>query len=352
MATEVVKIVDPGEGAGHDYHSLSLWEAGENANLVTGDLIAVAKCRSTGGVADTTQLVIDGWTTDATRYIKIWTDPAEEFRHNGTYQTTKYRLELATSALSYKMVEIYNEETQIYGLQFSIDDTAVSGGDCCVIYPRVYSGEQSFFLSESILKRADTGTSAVHGIQHNQGNGIVTVRNCIAYDFGPTGTWSRTFALENAGTFNAYNCTIQNSKRGFYQTNGTFVVKNCIAQDCGDGFEGTFDNASDYNSSDIADDAPGANSQTGSVVFVNEAGDDFHLDSTDTVAINNGVDLNAVFTVDIDNVTRPTGAGTWDIGADEYVAAGGLSWSGAGTLTQSGVINRQFAITRGQSGAI
>jgi len=94
MATEVIKIVDPDNGSGTNYTSLSAWEAGEQGDLTGArDEIAVAKCRCTGGTADTTGLIIEGWTTDSTRYIKIWTDPAESYRHNGKWTTgNKYRL--------------------------------------------------------------------------------------------------------------------------------------------------------------------------------------------------------------------------------------------------------------------
>jgi hypothetical protein len=59
------------------------------------------------------------------------------------------------------------------------------------------------------------------------------------------------------------------------------------------------------------------------VAFVDEDGDDFHLNASDTVAKNKGTDLSGdsylPFSDDIDGQTR---SGTWDIGADEYVAAG------------------------------
>lgn len=50
---------------------------------------------------------------------------------------------------------------------------------------------------------------------------------------------------------------------------------------------------------------------------MNEGSYDFHLDSSDTAAKDQGYDLSAIFTTDIDGDTR---SGTWDIGADEYVA--------------------------------
>ena len=51
---------------------------------------------------------------------------------------------------------------------------------------------------------------------------------------------------------------------------------------------------------------------------VSAGSDDFHLVSTDTVAIDNGTDLGSPYDVDIDGVAR---TGSWDIGADEYVSA-------------------------------
>jgi hypothetical protein len=47
--------------------------------------------------------------------------------------------------------------------------------------------------------------------------------------------------------------------------------------------------------------------------------EDLHLESSGHNARNNGVDLSASFTDDIDGETRPTGPNTWDIGADEYM---------------------------------
>ena len=67
----------------------------------------------------------------------------------------------------------------------------------------------------------------------------------------------------------------------------------------------------------------GSNRISQTFSFVNESGDDFHLTSSDTGARNWGTDLSSdtylPFSVDIDGQTRPTGANTWDIGADEYV---------------------------------
>jgi hypothetical protein len=127
MATEVVHVVDPDMGSGYDYDSLYDWEAGEQGDL-TGvrNEIAVAKCRCTGGTADSTAVLVDGWTTSATQYVKIWTDPAESYRHDGTYQTgNKYRL--ALSRADGFLLESTESYTQVIGLQ--IYNTTTSTGD-------------------------------------------------------------------------------------------------------------------------------------------------------------------------------------------------------------------------------
>src|SRR3990170_1219772 len=90
MATTVTKTI---KSSGGDYTSLSAWEAGQQGNLVTADQIQVAECYS---MLDTSICVINGWTTDATRYIEIKTPVSE--RHDGKWNTSKYRLECSLAA--------------------------------------------------------------------------------------------------------------------------------------------------------------------------------------------------------------------------------------------------------------
>jgi hypothetical protein len=62
----------------------------------------------------------------------------------------------------------------------------------------------------------------------------------------------------------------------------------------------------------------------GNAAFADEANDDFHLDSSDTVAKNKGANLYAdgslAITTDIDGNARPNSATLFDIGADENYA--------------------------------
>ena len=55
----------------------------------------------------------------------------------------------------------------------------------------------------------------------------------------------------------------------------------------------------------------------GTLTFEDKASDDFHLDSSDSLALGEGADLSGSFTDDIDGDTRSD----WDIGADELIEA-------------------------------
>ena len=59
------------------FGSLSAWEAAKQRDLVAANEIEVAKIDGAWTAADTTSVYINGWTTDATRYIKIYTTAAE-----------------------------------------------------------------------------------------------------------------------------------------------------------------------------------------------------------------------------------------------------------------------------------
>src|SRR3990167_873473 len=114
MATIVTSTIKP---SGGDYTSLSAWEAAKQSDIVTADQIQQAECYS---MSDTTAVVIDGWTTDATRYIKVYTPISE--RHDGKWNTGKYRLDETTGS------GIKNNENyvRIDGIQIKVTRSAGS----------------------------------------------------------------------------------------------------------------------------------------------------------------------------------------------------------------------------------
>lgn len=140
--------------------------------------------------------------------------------------------------------------------------------------------------------------------------------NCIAIS-----PYAQPYGFASAVAVGAYGCTAYGLARGFSRPSGpNTVLQNCLAQGCADGFNGAFSATSDYNCSDIAGDAPGAHSVTGTVQFKDAANQDFHLAAADTVARGAGVNLTSSgITTDIDGQARPA-TGAWDIGADQYTA--------------------------------
>ncbi|MFZ2881514.1 MAG: hypothetical protein WA019_00420, partial [Candidatus Moraniibacteriota bacterium] len=295
----------------------------QNANYVTvsdsgTQPIAVAKCRNTNGSADTTPVTLDGWTTDSDNFIKIWTDPTENYRHeDGRWNDSKYRLEVTNDSA----INILEEYVTIEGLQIKLNADATDNTSGIKINPT--SSTNKIIIDKNILKGNTTGTST-----GNAGIAIATqstteIINNLLYDFinttNPTNDIS-AISYNAIGNHYLYNNTVVNCYKGYSQTNGTVIAKNNIAQDCTDGFFGTFDATSDYNISNVLADAPGANSQNGvDVNFINRAGKDFRLANSDTIATNQGTDLstdpNAPVIGDIEDETRKDS----DIGADEGV---------------------------------
>jgi hypothetical protein len=99
LATEVISVIRQDcSGYSNCYTSLSAWQTAygglPDGDLVSRDQIAVARIEGTWTQADTTPLTLNGWTTDADHYIKIYTVGAA--RHNGT-PGSGYRLQTTGS---------------------------------------------------------------------------------------------------------------------------------------------------------------------------------------------------------------------------------------------------------------
>lgn len=303
-ATELLRTIKP-SGQGGDYTSMSAWEAAIQKDLTASDEFAVAEIDGDwSGGADTTAVIIDGWTTDATRYIEVRTTTAA--RHTGKWDATKYILSPANAG------SISNEEnyTRLVGLQIYNPSTAVASR--CIFVNSATNVRIEKCIVKGNAARVDTNLGI--GIQANAATSVII--NCASYDHVSDSAFTAAFYSSNAATFS--NCTAYNARKGFNSAGNNQVAKNCLAQSCTDGFTGTFGAASTNNASDIASDAPGTSPQTGTITFTDAANGDFGLVSG--VAIGNGADLSGTFTDDLAGVTRTV---PWDIGARKYVAAGG-----------------------------
>ncbi len=318
MPTTITKTV---KSSGGDYTSLSAWEAGEQGDLIAADQIKKAECYA---FQDTTAFTIDGSTTSDTQYMYVTVPTAE--RHDGKYNTSKYRLEATNGVLG-----VQDLGTVIEGIQ--IKCLMTNGNSKSAVDIRQTFGTVT--IKECIVKLDLTGATDAFNLWGinvvglaNQYRAIIVntlVYDCVSVGGYPSGNAAGIFVSDDLADKQIYNCTAQGCSTGYkVDDNGAFNVtlKNCIAQDCSDGYLGTWGGSSTNNCSDISSDAPGSASQTGSVTFVDEAGDDFHLSTSDTVAKANGTNLSTdtdyPFSIDIHGHTR---GAVWDIGADQLQAS-------------------------------
>lgn len=328
MATVVTKTVKP---SGGDYISITAALQAEDdirSNLVTRDEILVIECYKGdysavgGGVNYTDEtVVVTGFTTDATRYIKI-TVPESE-RHNGKVKDgdgnyTGFTVIASASKTLFTISETY---TEVEGLILASETLYASG----------------------MTASYNTGNYANihHCLFYNFGNSNRAYCSFIAGDYTYGYFWNNIAILSK--------CRISNtstSARWWYFYNNTFfdsafdggndgvcrAINNLVyvsfAENC---YTGTFHANSDYNISadnDATDaTAPGANSLTNkslaNCAFVSTAynnSQDVHI-TADSIAVGSGLDVSSGYTLvvtnDIDSETRSA----WDIGADEYASA-------------------------------
>ena len=330
---EDVNVVDPDMGTGYNYDSLFDWEAGEQANIDASGTIAVAKCRCTGGTADTTAVTIDGWTTSSADYIKIWTDTAESYRHNGTYQTgNKYRIETV-----HDLIIVAEAYCRFIGIQFSRSTASGAYQSHINIDTGDASNAPNILVDSCIFKEAATYTSNIACIYWEYR--ITSARtevvvNCLFYHAGTSNGYNLAiYNRDYAGNFYFFNNTIINFGVGIFVNNAntTNIVRNNLCFACADGYSTNLDTVTNNGYSEGTD--PGTSGvdlsgYAGTDIFVDYTNKDFHLKSGSPCigyGLNLYNDATYPFQTDIDGQDRGGAAAAWDIGADEYVADGGAS---------------------------
>lgn len=328
MATEVIRVVDPDMGSGYNYDSLSDWEADlgdtTTGNLPSDDMIAVAKCRCTGGTADDGRCAIDGWTCDSTHYIKIWTDPSESYRHSGKWETgNKYRHVMTED----ESANIYITENyvQIIGLQLVTTSNVSRTSYCCGIW---WCEGVSGIASHNIIKHGSSATNS-YGIYSGSGSsGPFYLYNNITYDFITTGSNGIYASNETNQECYIYNNTIKNCTVGVLTGRyDQHDIKNNLVSGCTTAFQGYFrnsyNNATNNASLGVEYSALAESNNHTSHTFSFVGAEDFHLQASDTGAKGLGLNLyndaNLPFQTDIDGQDRGGSGATWDIGADEYM---------------------------------
>ena len=312
------------------YASLNIWEAARDdvGNLVTNDTIEEAALESNGAnhTADTTAVTIDGWTTGANNYINIYTTAAA--RHDGKWNTSKYRM-VVTDATN-GVINNAEAFVRFAGLQIEVGATTTTIRRA-LFYNSTQSGSVGY-IHDNVIRGSGTGRHAGISVERE---GTHYIWNNVIYDIAGDVANGDERGINVESTTNTtiiayiYNNTIVDSEFGMVNSGGvgteTLTAVNNIVKGSGNAnaYVGTF-TSSDYNATDGTDTGDGgANSHTShTFTFVDEAGNDFHLASTDVGAKDLGTSDpgSGLFSDDIDGVAR---SGSWDIGADEYVAAGG-----------------------------
>jgi hypothetical protein len=306
------------KASGGDYASLAgamTHLAASHANLVTADVYASIEIDGTWAANDTSAVTISGITTDATHYINIYTTAAA--RHKGVFPSaTYYRLVVTGSTTINNSVDnvfldgipfktIATNQAYAYGFKNEFTFTNLRVSNCIIV------GELS----------GTTGSGGAWGIFYYS-TGVGYAWNNIVYGW-LNGT-NACVGIYTNGASKIYSNTVVDSYIAYTTGWAGAVFKNNIAQGATTGY--TSGNATGIKNLSNAADAPGTSPQNSKTVTFKDAGNkDYHLGASDTVALNIGSDSSGDsapmnFTTDIDGDTR---SGTWDIGADEIVAASG-----------------------------
>ena len=279
-------------------------------------------------------LSIDGSTTSAANYLKI-TSPIGE-RHDGTDTGATLNPKL-TPISSGRGIYANDPYTVVEWLNitgwFGTDKGAIEIGF------DTGPGAPDYIVRNNLIHDNDSGVERPRGIYAQK---YTRVNNNIVYGMVTNGSLGYGIQMKDArvaGRVTVYNNTIYNNSGGYgLRVEGTLgdpnaIVKNNISLGNGQpDFSFAADLVTnDYNASGDTT-ATGTNSVTGitSAIFVNDGSgtEDLHLVSSATSLIDDGVDLGttAGVNIDIDGRDRDAEGDIWDIGADEYVSIGGVTF--------------------------
>lgn len=308
MATVVTHII---AASGGDYTSLSAWQTAQARNLVSADEIAVAEVRDFDLAEN---LSISGWTTDATRYIKIVAPVA--YRH-----TLKPR---SVSGAGFRMGSINIPANHVYleGLElYRADGAARSLG---------FSGSPVVVDIDSCLIHDSIADSSGYVISQSPSSLTLRMRNTVVYGS------ARMIDTRTMVSATISNCVFwRHSDQFGLVADSELTCKNTY---CGkasgsseDFWTGAASPAGNNNASSdstaTTDYATGSiTSIAGSAVFtsVTSGSEDFNLKTGTNALVGAGENLYSDFTLDALGDSRPS-SGAWDIGADHRTSGGGGS---------------------------
>lgn len=264
---------------------------------MSADRITVIECYAFN---DTTAVMIDGSTDDATRYLKITCPPGQ--RHAGKWDAAKYNLKASSG------ITLNDNYIRIEWLQIEATSTrAIAQYDA--------AGDNRI---ENCIMRGGSGTAAFSCVWFGPG-GASLLRNSVVTGHTGPGVYCSSYG---GGTVAIENCTICNNTTYGIQWGGqTLTVKNTYCGGNGtNAYNGTMTLTTCAHSSATSFTGSTASIAYSTANFVNvtAGSEDLHLQSgASATLLTGGTDLSGSFTTDIDGDTRSD----WGIGADEYVIA-------------------------------
>lgn len=293
--------------SGADYTALTTWEAATDNDLVTGAVTEVLECEA-AIYNDTVSLA--GATTDG-RYMRI-IRPATGHEHGGLPGSGVEFV--ATSLTSLAVLHVAENFSKVQGVTVS---TAVSSASTTFgILTTTDYNEIVGVIADTVT---NAGAGGAVGIGHATGSDRVRVANCLALNCETTGFAANGTSVNIVWT----NNTSVGSPTGFAKGAGASVIaiNNLADSNATAGFSGTYATGTSFNASEKAD-APGTNDRDSQTfTFVDELGENFHLDEADAGALGFGTDMSANNWFNYNDDVDLQEADDWSIGFDSYPEA-------------------------------
>jgi GH18 family chitinase len=245
--TTITKVIDPG-GKG-DFTSLQSWaswvSSSTSGNLVTANVVEVARCICTNGQPDTEPLnsYVLTITTDASHYIKIYADTnynGVNYRHKGKYPASAdsvYRLEVSPQLIP--VVGVTTSKIIIDGICIkNILPDSSYGGNCIQLADCDQGGtiENCILVDDKTSIAGDLGSDEHgHGIRidgvtkyskYYIHNNIISGFNDVN-DFAPGNCGILTYPVTDSIIAYVDNNTIYNCKFGIWNRGGESGYDSC-----------------------------------------------------------------------------------------------------------------------------
>ncbi len=312
------KTVDSGSGASGDYVSLNAAEAANGQDLTDGggDTFTFTPTTTGDNAADTTVVDFDGWTTGATTYIKVTSASGD--RASTSWDATKYRYSISdANAILVREDYIWWDgiQTELIGQSAARD-----------FFQNVGRSSGWIRLTNSVF-RGDGGAQRLR--LYTESTGIFTdlvMWNCVFYDWGSHGDSYLQLSGGNTTTIDSSTFIWPGTTVAGVRNDGATSVtcRNVYSggNTSGREFFGTISKTTCV-SSDTTGDIDNVAVSTANFVDVTiDGGEDWALPSGSGL-IDVGTDDPSGLGYgdpDIDGTAR---GATWDVGAFEFVAAGG-----------------------------